>query len=545
MNTPGLCDYTSQMHIHKSAWLGLLLLFLLPACALADATNLFGENGGFERSAETVDNLWDGVDGDGHLAGFNASAPVVTESGAFGGLAMPPSVAFADLNGDGKPDLITADPTGYFRFYPNSGTAAAPKFTNAEIIPLYFPGVACPRFALADWRRTGLLDFLIGDYLGDILFVPNAGVRRHPSYFASGGGVDRARLQTDDHGRYWANLLSPVAYDWNGDGKMDLICGEGTYSANAIHLLENAGSGNPRFSSARHTVLAYGDGREQLMPAIADFNGDGFPDLAVADRTGQVSLYLSAGKPRLGVELTRTSAVSFGGAPGLPGLCGIFAADYNGDGLIDLIVGLPNGRVAVALNIGTKTQPAFGPIQEIRGVDRLVRNIRSPTGWTTDVSASAGNALGYFRVVNAQEDPASQPPEGANCLKAGYWPALGQTFPMPATGIPGAKRHFILSFDDIPVAANKSCHFSFQAKGSGMERAHWNFSAHAASNISFDGDFDVSNNWAATQADFTAHSNDPAFRGVRRMNLKLTVDFWAQNLSSVLYLDDFRLVQGD
>ncbi len=112
--------------------------------APARPTNLFGDTGGFEKST-VQDNLWDGVNSDNTLAGFTFSAEVVTEKAALGKLAMPPSVAFVDLNGDGRPDLVTADPTGFFRFYPNSGTPTAPKFTSAEIIPFFVSPSQRPR----------------------------------------------------------------------------------------------------------------------------------------------------------------------------------------------------------------------------------------------------------------------------------------------------------------------------------------------------------------------------------------------------------------
>ena len=289
----------------------------------AKPANLFGDTGGFERST-VQDNLWDGVNGDGSLAGFTFSAQVVTERGAFAGLSMPPSVAFVDLNGDGKPDLITADPTGFFRFYPDVGTAAAPKFTSAEIIPIYLSGSSkprqldyhdsagseemrfCPRIALADWRHTGLLDLLVGNYYGEVLFVPNSGSARQPQYRWP-GSVEKLLVPTNDQGRFWANLLSPVGYDWTGHGRLDLPETVGT-------------ADTPKFSSdpAKHTYLAYGDGREQLIPTVVDYDGDGKPDLLVADRTGEVGVYLNTGKP--GEELKRAATITFGNTSKLPSL---------------------------------------------------------------------------------------------------------------------------------------------------------------------------------------------------------------------------------
>ena len=117
-----------------------LLSLLVPEAHSAGSTvtNLLS-NGGFEDGTHTVDNLWDGVDSDGYLAVFRFSAQVVTDRGTIGALAMPPSVALVDLNGDGKPDLLTADPTGYFRFYPNHGTATAPRLRTRSCYRFFCP----------------------------------------------------------------------------------------------------------------------------------------------------------------------------------------------------------------------------------------------------------------------------------------------------------------------------------------------------------------------------------------------------------------------
>ena len=548
----------------------------------AKPPNVFGDTGGFEKST-VQDNLWDGVNGDGSLAGFTHSANVVTEKSSFSALAMPPSVAFVDLNGDGKPDLITADPTGFFRFYPNSGTAAAPKFTSAEIIPIFVSpshrprhfdyesnddsdGTRfCPRFALADWRHTGLLDLLVGNYYGEVLFLPNVGNARQPQYRWP-GSIEKLQVQTHDQGRYWANLLSPVAYDWMGRGRLDLIVGEGTYSANAIHLLENIGSADtPKFSSAadKHLYLAYGDGREQLIPAVADYNGDGKPDLIVADRTGEVGVYLNTGKP--GEELTRASTITFGNTSKLPGLCSLYAADYNGDGLFDLLIGLPNGHIAVALNTGTKTEPRFGPPQDIRGEDRLKRDVHSPDGWAVNTWSVTGNALGYANVVNNESDPGCNPPEGSSCLKLGYWPTAQETFPMPVEGIAGTPRHITLIRKGLTLELGKHYHLSFKAKGAAVDKLHWEFRAEyrgtpvpvkvehderggtkhgtgaVAEEEKYGQDFTVSGNWGTVQGDFTPRWKGPALAGEKVMGGNFYVEFWASNLTGNLYADDFVL----
>ena len=124
------------------------------------------------------------MDGAGFLAGFRRGTYALTESGKVGGQEMPISVSFVDVNGDGLPDLVTADPAGVLRAYINSGTKTEPKFTYGEVIPIFPPQIAkdtaydrslwtnphsVPKIALYDWNHNGTLDLLVGNYCGDIL----------------------------------------------------------------------------------------------------------------------------------------------------------------------------------------------------------------------------------------------------------------------------------------------------------------------------------------------------------------------------------------
>ena len=539
---------------------------------------------GFEDSTVVEDNLWDGVDAEGYLSGFRHSARAVTENHSFDPVAMPPSVAFADLNGDGKPDLVVADPTGYFRFYPNIGTAKAPRFTSGEIIPFFVSTTLhprehewsinfgadswrlCPRFALADWRHSGVLDFLIGNYFGEVLFIPNAGSAKQP-VFRQPLTVESARLPTSEKNRFWANLLSPVAADWNGNGQLDLITGEGTYSADAIHLIENTGTGTlPKFTDAKHTTIAYGDGREHLIPTVADWDGDGNLDLIVADRTGEIGVYLNPGKGK-GTELKRVSTISFGGNSKLPGLVAPYAADFNGDGLFDLIIGLPNGHVAVALNNGTKGQPSFGPLQDIKGVDRLGRNVKPPRNWNTSTFPMYGNALAYFSVVDATDDPAAKPPEGGHCLKAGYWSPAGETFAIPPEGMPGALKHFVMFSPRVTLELNKTYQLGFKVKNAGMKELHYTFTSHfvgvpgavkvergergeVKNRDSFvdewihEGrDFDAGADWTTVSGTISPRFKSQAMKDQTTTTGSFEIEFWANNMSNTIYFDDFSLAK--
>jgi hypothetical protein len=224
------------------------------------------------------------------------------------------SIAVADVNGDGKPDLIVA----------NCG-----------------PSPTGRRSCQGGFELDGVVSVLLGN--GDGTFQPAV------SY--DSGGV---------------NASSVAVADVNGDGKLDIIVAnyENFSGTGIIGVL--LGNGDGTFQPA----TAYGGAALQgaTWVAVADLNGDGKPDIAVAYEC-QLNCYPSAA---IGVLLgngdgTFQPAVIYpsGGAFSFS----IVVADLNGDGKPDLIVsnfcptsdpecgglGSPDGTVGVLLGNGDGT----------------------------------------------------------------------------------------------------------------------------------------------------------------------------------------------
>jgi hypothetical protein len=433
--------------------LALMLLFGNSAAwAQATAGNAV-RNGGFERTIQTA-NIWGGTDRDGYLVGARASLPVLMGKGEISAQPMPVSVAVGDMNGDGKLDIMAADPQGFIRIYFNSGSPQEPKFNFGELttpyltisdtLPPWTPsGVLALsyekawserrrgiRIGLVDTGNTGKLDLVAGNYFGEIFFVPNRGSPQSPQ-FQQPDQLTKAMLPTmKDPNHRWGNLFAPLLFDWDSDRRPDLLIGEGSYSANNIHLFLNQGSpAAPAFSEEKSQVLALGEGRQQLHPALADVDGDGTMDLLVADREGLVTAYLRPKTWKVGDAIRPTGFLGKNG--GLTqesseaftlgsGINTISTGDLNGDGLFDLIVGKPNGRVAWSPNKGSKDKPKFEPPKDIQGDKNSQATWTQPSGWEIDLGVNRGNFYVYANCPTAQDDPAAQPKEGTRAVKFGY-----------------------------------------------------------------------------------------------------------------------------
>lgn len=225
-----------------------------------------------------------------------------------------PTVSFADFDGDGDLDMIAGEFLDKFTYFKNIGTAKNPKFEKGEYIlrnnkPLTIEGQMMWT-TVVDWDKDGDEDIIVGDENGWIMFVENLGLDSNkvplfdnPKYFQ----------QKPDELKIGA-LSTPYSVDWNGDGKEDIIAGDGT---GKVYFIENLGSHNNMPIWAKPIILQdpKGDikiiGGENMsvqgpceakwgytVPVVADWDNDGLLDLILNDITGQIRWYKNIGSKR-------------------------------------------------------------------------------------------------------------------------------------------------------------------------------------------------------------------------------------------------------
>jgi hypothetical protein len=127
----------------------------------------------------------------------------------------------------------------------------------------------------------------------------------------------------------------PALGDLDGDGDLDLLIGE---SSGYLNYYRNDGDRTePRFSLVSDSLDGIRPGRRSA-PALADLDGDGDLDLLIGIDAGNVVLYRNDGGPTA-PRFVRDS----GFVLRVPGHATPAVADLDGDGLPDLVIGTSGG----------------------------------------------------------------------------------------------------------------------------------------------------------------------------------------------------------
>lgn len=257
--------------------------------------------------------LWENVSQRGTLA-FGPVRFLVPASGS------PIAFAIGDLDGDGRPDLVTGDALGsgrvdvYLNRTPRGGALTDAAFAPAFSLTL-LPTLRLSKVSLADVDGDGRPDVLVTGHAtsnGDVFSNGTLAVFRQTAAASFDAGSFLAP-QTFAAGNYVSTM--EVA-DFNGDGKLDMVLLDTAYGN--WRIFENASSGaNVSLTNVSSGVFAVTNRLTvpESQVALADFDRDGQADIAVANSAlGVVTLFPNQAVRRVECNL---GAINPGGSASL------------------------------------------------------------------------------------------------------------------------------------------------------------------------------------------------------------------------------------
>lgn len=257
----------------------------------------------------------------------------------------PRSMAVADVNGDGRADVVVANSRGQANSYaPGDATLLLGNGDGTFKAPTSFLTGGTPYgVAVADLNGDGKPDLVFANHSSINGPVGGAGV-----LLGAGNGTFSAV-----HKFAAANYVQSVSLgDVNGDGRVDIVLGVKD-SLGAVYVL--LGNGDGTFQAARSFVTdPYPRG-----VAVADVNGDGRLDIVSANSSrNSVGVLLGSGNGSFGAVQT----YSVGTFPTV-----VVVSDLNGDGRADLVVGC--GGTSMTVLMGSGDGGLAGPAYRISSAE--------------------------------------------------------------------------------------------------------------------------------------------------------------------------------
>ncbi len=176
--------------------------------------------------------------------------------------------------------------------------------------------------------------------------------------------------------------------DYDGDGDLDLLCGE---TNGQVHVFMNVGTpADPKLTYDGY-VQAAGhdlDVGQYATPEVTDWNGDGLRDLLVGGGEGTIGLFINEGSPSTPVFNTYNQVMEGDSPLWTDGSAAPAVADMNGDGLPDLLVGELSNRIRYYENRGAAGAPEFSGHSVVRAnggkIDFFSYTKPTVTDWNED-----------------------------------------------------------------------------------------------------------------------------------------------------------------
>lgn len=277
---------------------------------------------------------------------------------------------------------------GYVHILTNEGDNEDPEYgkfqqltigasTGPQAVPVDVFGMPSPNFA--DFDGDGDLDLLCGEFLDGFTYFRNSGTRHIPVYDKG----QQLKMADGQPLKMGLQMITPTAIDWDADGDTDLICGDEDGRVALIeHTGKNTDNGAPVFlpphyfqQKAEHVKFG-----ALVTPFGIDWDDDGDEDLICGNSAGHIGFIENLdGKPqpkwatpvllKADGETIRIQAGSNGSIQGPAeakwGYTTLCVADWDMDGLNDIMINSIWGKIEWFKNTGTKKAPALAKAQDV------------------------------------------------------------------------------------------------------------------------------------------------------------------------------------
>ncbi|HJM63228.1 MAG: hypothetical protein CL923_11820 [Deltaproteobacteria bacterium] len=227
---------------------------------------------------------------------------------------------YVDYDGDGALDLIAAvgvwddygwdnayNPKGEWSNGPlhgfvylmrNEGTTTKPNYAKPAKVQAAGKPVDVygrPSPNFADFDGDGDLDLLCGEFVDSFTYFENTGTRKTPDYAAGRKLTHKGQVLTMD-----LEMILPSAVDWDKDGDIDLIVGDEDGRVALVEHTGNVEDGLPRFLPP---VYFRQEADEVKFGALStpdgfDWDGDGDEDIICGNTAGYIAFLENLSGPK-------------------------------------------------------------------------------------------------------------------------------------------------------------------------------------------------------------------------------------------------------